>query len=365
MAHDGWENHPPWTSRLGARDRHKIPVICADVSTVSGEADIATRVMQGAVRAFGKQWQETVKQFARRVSAKLSLSVDPVTGLPAVGIEPAVRDISDASQRDTLGEVLDAIDALAATRGSPVGIMLDEFQEIHRYGGERAKWHLRGVIQKHKHLSYVLAGSQEARITAMISERGRAFYELAERLYVGPIESAHMAAWIDECFERAAVRARDIGQTIVTVAGPRTRDRVRLARATYAVVAGTRTVGVQDVATALDQLVGEMAPEYSSVWRALSPSQQNVLRAVAAGATSLLQTEVRERFALGKTTGTTAKAIARLVGPELFSRDHLGKTYMFDSPFFARWVSTRTLMDVGSKPLPVLPSVIDRSRASS
>jgi hypothetical protein len=89
----------------------------------------------------------------------------------------------------------------------------------------------------------VFAGSQETLITAMISERGRAFYELAERLYVGPIEAAHMAAWIDERFESAAVRARDIGQTIVAVAGPRTRDRVRLARATYAVVAGDLDIG--------------------------------------------------------------------------------------------------------------------------
>jgi hypothetical protein len=96
----------------------------------------------------------------------------------------------------------------------------------------------------------------------------------------------------------------------------------------------------------------------------LSPVQQNVLRAVAAGATTLFQTDVRERFALGKTTGTTAKAIARLVGLELLSRDSLGKDYVFDSPFFARWVSTRTLMDVGSNPPPVVPSVTDRSSDS-
>ncbi|HXC24352.1 MAG TPA: ATP-binding protein [Gemmatimonadaceae bacterium] len=334
--------------------RYKVPVIFADVSTVSGEADIATRVMQGAIQAFGKKWQDTFKQFATRLSAKLTISVDPVTGLPTVGVEPTVRDASEAAQRDNLGEVLDTIDALAAQRGGPVGIMLDEFQDIHRYGGEQAEWHLRGIIQRHQHVSYILAGSSEALITAMISERTRAFYELAERLYIGPIDPVHMAAWIDERFESAEVRANHIGATIVTIAGPRTRDRVRLARATFATVSEKHRVDVSDVETALDQIVEEMAPEYSLVWRALPPNQQNVLRAVAAGAGTLFQSDIRERFSLGKTSGTTAKAIARLVDLEYVTRSGTGTGYVFDSPFFARWVSTRTLQDVGSGPLPLL-----------
>lgn len=340
-------------AKAAVEKRQGIPVVFVDVSTASGEADVAVRLMRSAVSALGRNWQDTVKQFARGLSARLSVSVDPTTQLPTIGIEPTIREATDEEQRARLGEVLETLEGLAARRSGPVGVVLDEFQDIHKFGGEKAEWHLRGVIQRHKHLSYVLAGSQESLITAMVSDRNRAFYDLADRLHMGPIDAAHMASWIDDRFSSAGVEPRGCGAVIVRTAGARTRDRVRLARATYAAAHEKEHVANEDVVLGLDSIVEEQAAEYLAVWRRLTPTQQNVLRAVAAGASSLFSSEVRERYALGKTSATTAKAIARLVDLEHLARDENGEDYVFDSPFFARWVSSTALQDVGSEPPPL------------
>lgn len=330
-----------------------IPVVFVDVSTASGEADVAARLMRSAITALGRHWQDTVKQFARGLSARLSVSVDPTTQLPTIGIEPTIREASDEEQRARLGEVLETLEGLAAKRSGPVGVVLDEFQDIHKFGGEKAEWHLRGVIQRHKHLSYVLAGSRESLITAMVSDRNRAFYDLADRLHIGPIDGTHMAFWIDERFAGAGVEPRGCGSVIVRMAGSRTRDRVRLARATYAIAHEKGRITSEDVVHGLDSIVEEQAAEYFAVWRRLTPTQQNVLRAVAAGAGSLFSNEIRERFALGKASATTAKAVARLVDLEHLSRDEDREEYVFDSPFLGRWVGGTTLQDVGSEPPPL------------
>lgn len=341
-------------ARQTVERRHGIPVVLVDVSTASGEADVATRLMRAAIASLGKQWQDIVKQFARGLSARLSVSVDPTSQLPTIGVEPTIREASDEEQRQRLGEVLETLEALAAKRAGPVGVILDEFQDLHKFGGEKTEWHLRGVVQRHKHLSYVLAGSRESLITAMLSDRNRAFYDLAERLYMGPIDAEHMATWIDERFVDAQVVPNGCGSVVVRIAGPRTRDRVRLARATYTITQQKGYVEGDDIVRGLDLIVDEQAAEYLALWRGLTATQQNVLRAVAAGAGSLFSSDVRERYALGKASGTTAKAVARLVDIEhIARRDDGSGDYMFDSPFFGRWVSRTTLQDVGSGPPPL------------
>jgi hypothetical protein len=333
-------------ARARVERRHHQPVVFVDVSTASGEADVAIRLLREAVAAMGKRWQETLKEFAQGLSARLTLSVDPVSQLPSVSFEPAVRDSPAGEQRNRLGEVLDTLDRLAERRGKPLGVILDEFQDLHKFGGEASEWHLRGVVQRHKHLSYVLAGSRESLITAMIGDRNRAFYDLAERLHMGPIDAEYMARWIDKRFARVSIEPNGCGGEIVRLAGLRTRDRVRLARAVYAGAQPKGVVGEDDVAHALDAVVQEQADEYESVWRGLTPTQQNVLRAVAAGASALFSSDVRERYGLGRASGTTAKAIARLLELEHLARAPDASTYAFDNPFFGRWVSIHALPDV-------------------
>jgi hypothetical protein len=58
---------------------------------------------------------------------------------------------------------------------------------VSRPAGQTAEWHLPGVIERHAHLTYLLAGSRTALIQRMVSDPGRAFYKLLDVLCLGPM----------------------------------------------------------------------------------------------------------------------------------------------------------------------------------
>ncbi len=315
-----------------------------DVSTASALVDIANRVLEAAGRALGRKWRDAIGDFVSRIGLKLSLSPDATTGLVVPSLDLELRSSSLEDQRRSLGQTLDAVDAMARQRQVSLAIVLDEFQEIGRFGGESAEWHLRGILQQHQHVSYVLAGSQ-AHIIERMLDKGRAFYGLADHLHFGPIDPGHMAQWIDARLTSAGVKAAGVGAEVVSAAGPRTRDIVLVARQCFDRSASAGTADAAEVTLAVDDIVTAQGALLEATWMGLTPLQQNVLRAVAALTEGLTRSSSLRRFGLGSSGSTTNAASA------LVHAGHLVKAanpvgYAFDSPFFRRWVEQTTLGDV-------------------
>jgi hypothetical protein len=334
-----------------AIERHETEggvAFMADVSTATTLVDIANRILDAAVRAVGKRWRDTISDFVARIGLSLKLTPEPASGLILPSLDVGLRSAGLEDQRKSLAQTLDAIDALAADRDVTLGVVLDEFQEISRFGGESAEWHLRGIIQHHQHLSYVLAGSQ-AHIIERMLDQGRAFYGLADHLQFGPIDPEHLARWIDERLTGAGVRASGVGAAIVSAVGPRTRDIILVARECFdnRVVAGTATD--QDVNVAIDNVVGTQAALLESLWMGLSALQQNVLRAVAADSDGLTTAASLRQYGLASSGSATNAATALMSGGHLL-RSATSTGYAFDSPFFRRWIQLNTLADVGIRP---------------
>jgi len=193
----------------------------ADLSTASMAVDMANRIMESATRALGRTWKDLAGDWAARVGTTLKLTTDAKTGLIIPSLELGLRRADASEQRQTLGRVLDAVNDMAAARKRTVGIALDEFQEITKLGGEDAEWHLRGVMQSHQHVSYVLSGSEPHLIQRMLGPK-RAFYNMLDVLHFGPMDAGHLAGWIEDRMHGAGVKARGVGAYIVALAGPRT-----------------------------------------------------------------------------------------------------------------------------------------------
>jgi len=324
---------------LTARGKH---VVAADLSTASSLTDLTNRVLQAAQASLGRVWRDVLTSLVQGLSVKIGVSMDPA-GVPFPSVDVSVRDASLATQRDTFGGALDAIERLAAAKRAHVGLILDEFQEIHRFGGESAEAHLRSIIQNHKHVSYVLAGSDERLIRAMIGPR-RPLYKLLEPLAFGPIDAAHLARWVDDRLRSAAVEARGIGEAVVALAGPRTRDVVQLARATFEVSRRFGAATPEHVAEAFHQIVLSEDAPVRAQWAELSPLQQNVLRAASVASAGLTRGAVRRQFGLGD-TGPASKTAATLVGKSVLVKTARG--YEYDNPFVRGWVIANALADAG------------------
>ena len=317
----------------------------ADISTASTVVDIANRILEAAGRALGRRWRDSISEFVRRIGVTISLTPDPATGLVLPGLDVRLRAASLEDQRLSLAQTLDAVERLAADRKTPIGIVLDEFQEIQRFGGDSAEWHLRGIIQQHSHVSYVLSGS-EAHIIERMLDQGRAFYGLADQLHFGPIDAAHLSTWMDERMTAHGVKADGVGRTIIEIAGPRTRDRIQVARRCYD---NCRTRGVatpDDVIQAVDDVVAEQGAPLRSAWDDLTTLQQNVLRSVAEARHGLTTRASIERYGL-TSSGAASKAASAMVESGILVKVENASGYAFDNPFFGRWVVTETLGDLG------------------
>lgn len=326
------------------------PVVMADLSTASSLGEMTTRLLQAATRELGRKWSDVATALAQRLRIKLTLEPDAASGLllPSLGV--GVADAEIGAQRQTFGDVLDAIDALAGTRRTRLGLILDEFQEIHRFGGETAEAHLRGIIQHHTHVNYVLAGSNQRLIEAMIG-KSRPFYKLLTPLYVGPIAPEHLARWIDERLASVRITSLGGGAAIVAAAGPRTRDIVQLAHEVVDTATVTSHAGRGEIQAAFTATVRSADAPYRAIWGALSPLQQQVLRVLAVRSTGLTTAAVRREFALTAASGSLTKTAQSLVGQGVLLAEE--GAYRYDDPFMRGWVILNALPDIG-RTLPVV-----------
>ena len=344
-------------------------VVFADLSTVSSPVDMANRVLEAATAALGRSWSDFLGDLTGRLRIRLQLTPDPATGLAVPTVEAGLRSREAGEQYDTFVGVLDALEGMAEARNATLGVVLDEFQEIHRFGGEDAEWRLRGVVQHHRRLGYVLAGSDASLIRAMLG-RGRAFYELFEPLHFGPMDPDHLGRWIDERLAGSGVPCPGLGARAWAVAGPRTRDVVRVARASYEIgrvggvghggSAGSRgpaptggragAAGPCEPASlvrdALRRLVAEEDDRMRATWDNLTELQQNVLRAVAWNGAGLTARATVERFGLGY-GGTARNAALALEKRGLLRRSESVAGFSFDSPVVRSWVVAQALPDAG------------------
>jgi hypothetical protein len=320
-------------------------VVRADLSTASSMADVVNRLLAGAVRSVGRTWRDLASVFVERLQISVGLRPDPATGLAIPTLEASLRDRRSDKHNETLAGALDTLETLATERGARLGVVLDEFQEIHRFGGEAAEWHLRGVIERHTHLSYLLAGSRTALIHRMVSEPSRAFYKLLDILHLGPLEEGHFARWIDDRMAASGREAAGLGRRCIEVAGPRTRDVVQIARSCWR--SWSQRMDVQELLDiAFAGVIEDEDVIAHTLWNGLTPHQQDVLRAVAGTQTGLTSRETLERFAL-PSSGTVSNTAAALVNEDLLVKADTPPGYDFESPFFRGWVVSRTLPDVG------------------
>jgi hypothetical protein len=318
--------------------------LIADISTASTVTDIGNRILASATRSIGKRWRELARELVGRLQASIRLAPDPATGFMLPSFDVGLRQESLEKQRQSLAQVLDALEALAAAKKTNVGLVLDEFQDIAKFGGEDAEWHLRGIVQSHRHVSYIFAGSEEHLIRSMLTS-GRAFYKMLDQHHFGPIESDHIASWIDQRIDSVRLSSNFAGAACVTLAGPRTRDIVQLARKCVD-RAVEDSVAYDDVAAGYVELIEDQDDSIRNWWNTLTSLQQNVLRAVAGSSSGLTTADTRTKFSLAS-PGSITNAAAALLNEGHLVRTDNGSGYAFDSPFVRGWVIIHALPDMG------------------
>lgn len=319
----------------------KPTVVVFSVATAIDPADAVKRLMKAVQAAIGRPWSTVVQDLARRLRLTVTMSpTSAATGVPefSLGLEPG-----EASTRVALlTDALDALEAELAARKRHLALGIDEFQRLVKWGGEDFEWQLKAAFEKHRHISYILTGSATSMIEEMVASKGRALWKLVETVRIGPIPADVLEAWIVARAKASGLAlSAAVANRILALAGPRTRDVLLLARATWE---DARTHGAPgDVDRALQQHLAETSDLHGRVWGQCSDRERRILRMLAWTPSVEPTSEVaRNQHGLGPSS-TVTKALAALVKSEVLVRTEQG--YVFDDPFFRAWVQRATTSD--------------------
>ena len=265
---------------------------------------------------------------------------DPMTDAVKVSVAP--RDRAPAAQ--SLADALAAADAVAKSRGTVVGVVLDEFQVVNDFGGLAAERQLRAVIQRHEHLSYVFAGSQASMLLAMISDHARPFYRLGDAQFLGPVPRADFSPFITDAFARRRqtiapealtelfATCEDVPYNVQRLcAGLWSRHRER---------AGA-VLAKADVDEALATILDRGHAQHLALFLTFTQQQRKVLAGMAAGdALDEQTTRVARRLGIAVSTYRTARTsfLRQDILYERFGPGQTTRRYAFVDPFFKRWL---------------------------
>lgn len=109
------------------------------------------------------------------------------------------------SPLDLLETAVQTAEKMASKDDKRMVILLDEFQELDRLGGETLLKRLRSLFQQQKHTTYFFLGSERSLLTTLFADRRQAFYRFATILPLPQIPHAQWRAYIVEKLKESAM----------------------------------------------------------------------------------------------------------------------------------------------------------------
>ncbi|MGH9845223.1 MAG: hypothetical protein ACREEM_41430, partial [Blastocatellia bacterium] len=171
-------------------------------------ADLMRRIFAETTRRLisptRKAGQE-VKRIFSKLKPEISVDLAEQTISASLGLEPAHADLT-MPLLPLLVDVLDGVEQLAQKVRAPVGLILDEFQQVIAQGGPSAEGRLRAALQRHRKVGYVFAGSETRMLTEMTTDRSRPFYRLGSRRFLGSLPAAEVRDWLIARFAAGGFR---------------------------------------------------------------------------------------------------------------------------------------------------------------
>jgi len=322
-------------------------LVRVDLTTVSTLADVAGRLLRGAsLGVSAKRARATAKGLAKAVGVSAVVEDDSRAGRLVARIEGSARALPAQAQRQILSSTLDALNALSEDLRRGVALALEGVERLPGLGGDDVLWQLREALGRQTHLRQIMTTADPDFTDSGVRADGP-FAAWARAAHMGPIRSKRMATWIRETMESSGLRVTGGAvDEIMLRAGSRTGDIVRLASATVEAASGGK-VARKTVSVALDSLADRMSGWFGSDWRAMTPRQQNLVRALAAGEIRPFAARVRKHYDL-RSSAAVARSLELLMQKGLVYRAEQG--YAVDNPFFTRWVERNALPDVGIEP---------------
>jgi uncharacterized protein len=234
--------------------------------------------------------------------------------------------------------------ALFDRRGTPSLIVFDEIQDVLAVSGADGK--IRSVIQHQgEAATYAFAGSAPGVMQQLFADPKRPLLDQAVPRQLAPLPLDEVADYVTARFQRTG---RDVGSALAPMlefTRGHPQRSMMLAHYLWERTRRGATADEEAWLSALDQVAADTAQLMRAIWRALTPNERRVARAIAIVSGPLHSDETAAAVGIKRTSigraleGLTANADV-IVGE--------GKPRLTD-PMFEYWLQTQGLTPSGTE----------------
>ena len=212
------------------------------------------------------------KMFGLLASLRPRLTVDPLTGEPAVELK-----VETASEIKT---GLENIIRLISEIKQDIVFMFDEFQQIGKYPEMNTEAILRSVIQSYPVIPFIFSGSSKHMLEKMFMSAGSPFYQSSELMYLDRVPENEYFTFIEEKFHNAG---REIDDAAIMKIFQWTRLHTYYVQYVCSLLfeQGTARTGEAEVNGILLRIMTDFEPQYINYRNLLPQHQFRLLKAIA------------------------------------------------------------------------------------
>jgi len=233
-------------------------------------------------------------------------------------------------------EALQYIEALAQEKDVFFVVMLDEFQDVIRWGDDTLK-RIRSVVQSQKRVCYVLAGSATSIMRNLVYDRRSPFYRQLVEIPIKKLDKSIATAFIKRRFECAEMEVADsVIAKIATLSDGYPDYMQRLGLELYLLIGQGCMIAEDQVDKAYEDMVVSLDGEFDNYFSNFSPLEREILVALATG--SIQPSEVAR--AVRKPIFNISKTLTTLMNYSIIEKPMKGQ-YRITDPVFADWLNRR------------------------
>lgn len=298
-----------------------------DLLAIKSIDDLCKRMVKALITL--ESSDSYVMSMLREFSAlRPTVSVDPLTSLPSVGLSASVK-----LQPDSIESILDRMGGLRKTV-----IIFDEFQDVRKIKeADTALALMRSRIQRHANTCYCFAGSIRSDMIDIFTSRSSPFFKSAFPLPVGPLVPTTFGAFIRKKFDTGRRSINDgMLKEIMRIGCDNPGDIQRLCVALWQVSSAGDALTHEHIPPSLEFIFTLENRAYEDIIEQITGQQMACLRALATkGGAANLSSELVLETGIALVT-SVRKAMNRMVEKRILFRD--GRVYRFCDPFFRAWL---------------------------
>ncbi len=315
-------------SELREEDR-TVRTCFVDAFKIHSETDFYNAFASAVISGVGNTLEkgiEIIKKYIPSLTPSITLQSDPVNALSLdLKIKPLERSAED---------ILNLPETLAKAHGYHVIVCIDEFQQLALLPEwKRVEGMMRAVWQQQEDVTYCLYGSKRHMMMDIFNNSNNPFYRFGQVFYLKKIARKYWVPYIIKTF-------KNTGKSISEEFANRICDITEchswyVQQLSFFVWSGTQTEVTEQIfheQTTL--LVDTNSPVFEADVDGLSPSQVNMLIAIANGESHFSAQDVNAKYSLGAPQ-TVSRNKQTLIKKDIVEKN--GKEYSFVDPIFKYW----------------------------